>query len=169
MTLSRLEDEHLAFIRSFLRAVEVELGPTGRDASQRMLAFHASPRSYDDILLPASGTDALEPFRDAGAGVLAGGHTHTQWTRTIDGALFVNPGSVGLAYDHHQPEHDFKLTPVAEYAVVTCGNGGAAIEFRRVPYSLEALVEVTRASGRPDAEDYAQSWRPFAGRAIHHP
>ncbi len=78
----------------------------------------------------------------------------------VAGALFVNPGSVGLAYDRHQPEDDFKLTPVAEYALLTAGESGISVEFRRVPYSLEELIEVTRASGRPHGEDYVRDWRP---------
>src|SRR2546425_7830503 len=53
--------------------------------------------------------------------LLAGGHTHLQWTRYVDGALYVNPGSVGLAYDRYDDEP--QPTAVAEYAVVTGGSG----------------------------------------------
>ncbi|MFN2467446.1 MAG: metallophosphoesterase [Gaiellaceae bacterium] len=153
-TLAQLGAGDLAFIRSFSPTVELALDGAG------LLAFHGSPRAYDDVLLPDSDAAALEPFRGTGADVLAGGHTHLQWTRAVDGALLVNPGSVGLAYDRHQPDHDFKLTPVAEYALLTAGTGAAAVEFRRVPYSLETLIEVTRASGRPDARAYLDAWRP---------
>ncbi len=130
-------------------------------ATERILAFHGSPRSYDDVLLPDSEPEALEPFHGAGAELLAGGHTHLQWSRVVGGALYVNPGSVGVTYDRHQPEDDFKLTPAAEYAVVTSGDRGSAVEFRRVGYSLDELVRAARAGGRPYADDYIASWRPF--------
>ena len=149
-TLSRLAPPDLEAIRRFPPTLELDLDGT------RALLFHGSPRSYDDVLLPDSEEAALDPYRGTAADLLAGGHTHTQWTRLVDGGLYVNPGSVGVAYDRHQPEDDFKLTPVAEYAVVSAG---AAVEFRRVPYSLEALREATQASGRPDSEGYLGTWR----------
>jgi putative phosphoesterase len=153
-TLSELGDDGLELIRTFTPTVELEVG------GQRLLCFHGSPRSYDDVLIPEREDVSLEPFRGAsGFDVLAGGHTHKQWTRVIDGALFVNPGSVGLAWDHHQPEDDFKLTAVAEYAVLFAGETGVGVEFRRVPYSNEELHEAIRASGRPNAAEFAASWR----------
>ena len=72
----------------------------------------------------------------SGVDVLAGGHTHLQWARWIDGALYVNPGSVGVPYDRHQPADDVLFTPVAEYAVLT----GGGVEFRRIPFDLDAHV-----------------------------
>lgn len=153
-TLSRLGAEDLSFVASFQPVVELSVEPR-----TRLLAFHGSPRSFVDVLLPSSSDDALEPFGEVDADLLAGGHTHTQWTRRIAGALFVNPGSVGLAYDHHQPEDDFRLTPVAEYAIVT--GSGPSVEFRRVPYSFEELLSVIGASGRPHAEAFAAQWRAY--------
>jgi hypothetical protein len=93
------------------------------------------------------------------ADLLGGGHTHKQWTRRIGSALFVNPGAVGLAYDYNQPEDDFKFDAVAEYALVTIGPPGPAVEFRRVPYSLDELRRVVLASGRPQAEQHIGMYR----------
>lgn len=103
-TLAQLDARHLDQIRSF--APTVELG--------RLLAFHGSPRSYDDVLLPDSDDDAA--WRVAGFDVLAGGHTHLQWTRVVGGALYVNPGAV--------------MSQPAEFAVVT----GSSVEFHRCAY-----------------------------------
>jgi predicted phosphodiesterase len=96
-TLEQLEPRHLEQIRLFHRTYEHE----------GLLAFHGSPRSYDDILLPVTEDDA--PWRAEGYALLAGGHTHTQWARRIGDALYVNPGAV------------------PEYAVVT----NTSVEFRR--------------------------------------
>jgi predicted phosphodiesterase len=96
-------------------------------------AFHGSPRSYDDVVLPETPDGHVEHLLGgSGVDVLAGGHTHLQWTRYVDGALYVNPGSVGLAYDRFDDEAE--PVAVAEYAIVT----GGSVEFRRTPWLNES-------------------------------
>ena len=125
-TLSQLDDSHLEQIRSFAPVVRREVDGV------RMLFFHASPRHYEDVLLPESGDEALEPYLGHDAALLAGGHTHLQWTRQIGDALYVNPGSVGLSWDRHtDPPVRREL---AEWALVTVQDGVVAVEFRQVPY-----------------------------------
>jgi putative phosphoesterase len=143
-TLEQIGETGVVRLRSFQPTVELEL------EGQRVLGCHGSPRSYDDILLPESDAD-LDPWL-VDADLLAGGHTHRQWTRRIGKALFVNPGSVGLAYDHHRPEEEIRFAPVAEYALVFLDPGGASVEFRRVAYDLGELREAVLASGRPHGE-----------------
>jgi putative phosphoesterase len=150
-TLGELDAEHESYLRSFEPTVSIEL------AGQRILCFHGSPRSYDDVLLPEWPDATVEPFATPGTDLLAGGHTHTQWTRCIGDALFVNPGSVGLAYDRHEGD-ELRLAPVAEYALVVVDDLGLSVELRRVPYSLEALRAAVLASGRPSADEFAAEW-----------
>jgi predicted phosphodiesterase len=150
-TLSRLTDAHLALVESFSATVELVL-----DGGARLLAFHGSPSSYDDVLLPETQPG---PAYEADADVLAGGHTHLQWTRRLGSAVFVNPGSVGLAYDRHQPREDFRATPIAEYALLHAGAAGVAVEFRRVPFDLDRLLAASTANGRPYGAEYAEQWR----------
>lgn len=111
-TLTRLDERHLAQIGAFHPTYE-------RDG---LLGFHGSPHSFDDILLP--GTEDVSPWRVGAYRLLAGGHTHFQWTRRIGDAVYVNPGSVGLPVyrwnDRRALEH-------AEYAIVD----GESVEFRR--------------------------------------
>jgi predicted phosphodiesterase len=123
-TLSQLDSHHLEQIRSFAPTLDIEL-----DGGLTLRAFHGSPHSYDDVLLPET-SDAQAERRWGGSGVdvLAGGHTHLQWTRTVDGALYANPGSVGFAYDRF--DDDPQPRSVAEFAIVT----GGSVEFRRVPW-----------------------------------
>ncbi len=125
-TLSQLSPSHLEQIRSFVPVVRREIDGV------RMLFFHASPRFYEDVLLPESDADALEPFLGHDAALLAGGHTHLQWTRRIGDALYVNPGSVGLSYDRHTDPP--VIRSLAEWALVTISDGAVAVEFRQVPY-----------------------------------
>jgi putative phosphoesterase len=150
-TLAQLGDQGVEELRSFQPLVELE-----RDG-HRLVCFHGSPASYDDILLPDSDGD-LGPWI-VDADLLAGGHTHKQWTRRIGAAIFVNPGSVGLAYDHHFPREKIRFDAVAEYALVSVGPLGPAVEFRRVPYDLEELREAVLKSGRPQAERHIGLYR----------
>ena len=123
-TLTQLEPRHLEQIRSFAPTLEIEL-----DGGLTLRAFHGSPHSYDDVLLPDTpDAQAEQGWGGSGVDLLAGGHTHLQWTRTVDGALYVNPGSVGLAYDRF--DDDRQPVTVAEYAIVT----GGSVEFRRTPW-----------------------------------
>jgi len=126
-TLGQLSDAQLEQIRVFVPTLDVEVdGLTLR-------AFHGSPRSYDDVVLPETPDGVAERLLGgSGVDLLAGGHTHLQWTRYVDGALYVNPGSVGLAYDRFDSEP--VPIEVAEYALVT----GGSVEFRRVPWQSES-------------------------------
>jgi predicted phosphodiesterase len=130
----------------------------GLERARRLLAFHGSPRSNEELLLPSSGADVLAGFRGSGAAVLAGGHAHMQWSRLIDDALFVNPGSVGMPYDHYQSEENPWLRPIAEYALLRASGSGLTLEFRRVPFSLEALRDAVEAPGFPDANLFLANW-----------
>ena len=153
-TLSTLADTHFEQLRSFAPTIELELD------GHPIRCFHGSPRSYDDVLIPEREGASLEAFlADPEIELLAGGHTHKQWARRIGDALFLNPGSVGLAYDHHQPEDDFKVSAHAEYAIVFADALGLSVEFRRVPYSFDELREAVLDSGRPYAEQYLAQWR----------
>src|SRR5213078_2816910 len=75
-TLSQLSSSHLEQMRAFAPVVRRKLDGVP------LLLFHGSPRSYDDVLLPELEGEALEPFLGHHAALLAGGHTHLQWTRS---------------------------------------------------------------------------------------
>ena len=150
---SQLSEELLEFHRGFQPTVELELGD-----GRTLLAFHGSPRSRDEILGPWMEEEAFrEPLERLGATVFAGGHIHLQWTRRCGPAYFVNPGSVGLAYDHHQPEESFRADPCAEFAILTL-DGAVEIEFRRVPFDRTAVLKAIEASGMPYPEPAARLW-----------
>jgi putative phosphoesterase len=145
-TLSQLEASQIEQIRSFAPVVYREVEGVS------LVLFHGSPRSYDDVLLPELGGEAREPFLGHGAGLLAGGHTHLQWTRRIGDGLYVNPGSVGVSYDRH-PDPPV-LRPLAEWALVTVEDGAVAVEFRQVPYAVEDFRDAAELSGRPYADEF---------------
>ena len=149
-TLSQLGASQLEQIRSFAPVVRREVDGLS------LLFFHGSPRSYDDVLLPEPDGEALGPFVGHDAALLAGGHTHLQWTRRLDGGLYVNPGSVGISVDRHR--EPATLRALAEWALVTVAGEVVAVEFRQVPYSAESARTATRQSGRPHADEWAAQW-----------
>jgi putative phosphoesterase len=149
-TLSQFDTSQIEQIRAFAPVVRRELDGVS------LLLFHGSPRSFDDVLLPELGGEALEPFLGHDAALLAGGHTHLQWTRRIGDALYVNPGSVGISYDRHADP--LVLRPLAEWALVTVPDGSVAVEFRQVPYAVEDVQDAAKRSGRPFADEWAAQW-----------
>ncbi len=156
-SLSRLLLDDRGFIEGFRPTVEVEL-----EGGKKLLCFHGSPASFDDIMLPDTPQEQLFKFLGAyRADALAGGHTHVQYMRRLgaDGRFFFNPGSVGLAYSHHQPDDGFQADPWAEYAVLTSEGPRLALEFRRVPYDVGPLIDVYQSSERPYAAAAVAQYR----------
>ena len=154
-TLSKLSADDQAFIRRFQPTVEVAL-----EGGQRLLCFHGSPTSFNDILLPTTSGEEwqrlLGPHTPA---IMTGGHTHTQQMRRIGHGLFFNPGSVGLVYDVLQSADELQMFPWAEYAILTVEQGRLSLDFRRAPYDVEQLLHIYRASGRPHADDRIAEYR----------
>src|SRR5262245_25673638 len=129
-SLAQLSSADRVFIAGFQPTVTLALGE-GRE----LLCFHGSPRSFDDIIYPDTPEDEVQRFLGGfGAAALAGGHTHLQQIRRLGDAIFFNPGSVGLAYSHQQPEQSFRADPWAEYAILSLEAGRLGLEFRRIPY-----------------------------------
>ena len=152
---SQLSENKLGIYRGFAPTVEVSLGD-----GRRLLAFHGTPRSRDEIVGPwMEEAEFRAAFESEDATIFAGGHTHQQWARRLGDAYYVNPGSVGLPVDHLQEdERDPKADRAAEYAVLTV-DGGVTIEFRRIPFDVDEVVAAIEASGMPDPEQAARTWR----------
>lgn len=153
-SLSRLNEQDRQFIRGFLPTVTVE-GPGG----DRLLCFHGSPASFNDIILPSTPEAGFQRLlAGQGSAVLAGGHTHMQQIRRIGDSFFFNPGSVGFAYNAASPEDKFRADPWAEYAVLTIVADGLGLEFRRASFDVAALIDLYRESGRPYADEAAAQY-----------
>lgn len=93
-TRHRLSTESVAFLAARPLTVEAWVGP------HRILVMHGSPDDpteplFDPRTSPAEFRALRRRFADYRAVVT--GHTHHQMARTVDGCLFVNPGSVGEA------------------------------------------------------------------------
>jgi predicted phosphodiesterase len=149
---AQLSRDDLEFIRSFEPTVTVALGE-----GQRMLGYHGSPRSYDDLIRSATPDAELdEMLGESPAVVFAGGHTHFQMYRRHRHAVVINPGSVGMSYHRTLPLDDVGLAPWAEYAVLDPAS--LSVAFRRVPYDKGLVADAIERSGMPHAAWLAAEW-----------
>ena len=144
----QLGEDGLEFLRSFEPTVEA--GP--------LLCCHATPRSNEELILPASAHEEVEDvLAGVSAAVVATGHVHLQWLRRFGRTLWLSVGSIGLVWEHREPLDDVPFHPFAEYALVD--GDSLAIEFRRIPFDVEELIAAARASDFPDFEHWAAKWK----------
>jgi diadenosine tetraphosphatase ApaH/serine/threonine PP2A family protein phosphatase len=111
----------------------------------RVLCVHASPGN-DDLhgIHPMTGDDELrELLRGAEADLVLVGHTHAPFERWLDGVRVVNPGSVSNPYPP-----DLR----ASYALLHAGESGCRVEFRRVDYDRQAVIDAMIARRQPSYE-----------------
>ena len=154
-SLSQLTEDDIDFISKFRPTITLTL-----EDGLELLCFHGSPTSFDDVILPTASEEEFQKFLGPYTGkLLTGGHTHAQQIRRIGDLFFFNPGSVGFAYSHSQPENEFHADPWAEYAILTAENGQVSVEFRRVPFDAGELIQIYRNSGRPFAEEAIAQYR----------
>lgn len=149
-TFEQLSEADRKYVRSFTPTVD----------EPPLLGFHASPGSFEDVILPST---PEEDFRrllgEPDARILAGGHTHQQFLRRRGGSTFVNPGSVGLSYDYALLPDAVRFDPWAAWAVVELDDGGStSIDFRRAPFDREQVVAAIGASTLPD-KSRVEGWR----------
>jgi predicted phosphodiesterase len=132
----------------------IDLLPNGgHKAGPRVVLVHGTPTLNtlywtedrpDDFCLKMAG------HAGAKAGdVIAFGHTHNPWHRTVGGIHFVNTGSVGRPKDG-----DWR----AGYVILEIGEGTVNAEFVRVEYDLERAARGIEKSDLPNAfADYLRT------------
>ena len=152
--LTKLSADDLAFIRSFQPTFDLPL-----DAGWKLRCYHGSPKSFDDVIVPLTPDEEVRAFLDPQPQTIyCGGHTHVQFIRHFGQTFHFNPGSVGVAYRHDQPEDHPQFDPWAEYAMLTLTKTRISLEFRRAYYPVSLAREVYLASGRPFAEESAAQY-----------
>jgi predicted phosphodiesterase len=155
-TYDRLTPAQRGLIAAYAPTVEHDLGD-----GLTLLACHATPASYEPIVFPSAPEDEFRAaFDGTGADVVACGHIHLPYVRRIGATLVLNPGSVGLGYDHGQAPETLRFDSWAAWTVVTTGGGRFSIELRRTPFDAREVADAHRTSGMPYGDDYARSWAP---------
>lgn len=152
---AQLTEDDLAFVRGFRQSVWLALM-----GSTSLLCVHGSPRAIAEPMWATTADADLEPMLiGVGASIVAAGHTHSPMLRRYRDMLLVNPGSVGLPYEQDRKTGTGRRPPLAECAIVECTPSGCRIEFRRVPFPVDALLRVAQSCGMPHAAWWAASWR----------
>jgi putative phosphoesterase len=113
------------------------------DGLGEVLFCHGSPRSDEEMITAATPEERLRAML-AGVRqrVVVCGHTHMQFDRNVDGMRIVNAGSVGMPYGD-----------AGAYWLLL----GPEIMLRRTLYDLEDAAARIRASGYPQAQDFADN------------
>jgi predicted phosphodiesterase len=155
-SIAQLSESDIAFIEGFQPTVDISL-----EGGVHLLCFHGSPASFNELIFPETPEEEFQRVLGAYSGmVMCGGHMHLQQIRRIGDYFFFNPGSVGLAYNRHQAEEIFSLDPWAEYAILQAdGKARIGLDLRRVPYSVDELLNRYQSSGRPHAEQITEQYR----------
>jgi predicted phosphodiesterase len=128
-----------------------------------VLLCHGTPWADDVYLLEEitpqgvrmKRTDEIAPtLHGIAARLVLCGHSHQSRAVSMpNGALLVNPGSVGLpAYTEESPyPHAMEAgSPHARYAILTRSDDAWQVEHRAVVYDWEAAAQLAECNGRSD-------------------
>ncbi len=135
--------------KAFLGALpfRLDVRPRGGHAAGPTIALvHGAP-TLNTLYWTADRPDTFHGQMAQRAGltpgdVIAFGHTHVPWSRTLDGVTFVNTGSVGRPKDGDAR---------ASYAELDCRGDSVGVEIRRVAYEVARAADAIRASTLPGA------------------
>ena len=152
----QLTPEDRSYVQSFSPLLEFPL-----DEARRLLCYHGSPRSFDDVIA-ATTPDAVVKQMLAGfmTTVMVGGHTHIQMVRRYEDAYLVNVGSVGLpGVNAGSPElPNNHHGHWAEYGVLSVEAGSLSIDLRRIPLDMSAVLQAGIRSRMPHLEWWIAKW-----------
>ncbi len=108
-----------------------------------VLFCHATPRNDEEIFTPITPQERLDTlFANVKQPIVVCGHTHMQFERHTGNVCILNAGSVGMPYADTPGAYWLLLEP-------------EGIEFRRTGYDTEMAALTVRASGYPQAQEFA--------------
>jgi predicted phosphodiesterase len=144
--LDRMTSDQVDYLADLPLRIDI-VGPD----SARLTIAHATPWSAHVTVLPeAPEADARRMLDEPRAACTAYGHIHHQYRRSVGNGLLTSVGSVGAPMDG-----DWR----AAYVVLTNEGQGWDVEFRRVPYDIEAAQASLLASTLPEREAIAAALR----------
>ncbi|MEC1525096.1 metallophosphoesterase family protein [Neobacillus niacini] len=138
-TVKQLEPTDIEYLES----LPTTLNLTIEDV--QLSAFHATPTSLFDVILPNADDNQIETslMQAQGSQVFIYAHIHKPYIRYINGKVIMNIGSVGLPFDG--------LTK-ASYGLVEVEDGHIKTSIRRVNYDFERIVALYHEVNYPNAE-----------------
>jgi predicted phosphodiesterase len=152
--MEKFSPADLDFMRAFQPTIQLPL-----DNGVTLLCYHGSPHAHTDVILATTPDDELARMIGAPrAMVLAGGHTHQQMLRRYRDAIVLTVGSVGMPFERGSISNPDRHPARGEYAIVDARGGHLAVELRRVPLDVDAVVRAARASGMPSIDAWVAEW-----------
>jgi len=107
-------------------------------------AYHATPSSLFDIVLPHENEEVLErKMMVQAADVYVYAHIHRPYIRYINGKCIINIGSVGLPFDGN---------PKASYALLDIQDGSCQTSIVRVAYDVNQTIQQFAESDYPNRD-----------------
>jgi putative phosphoesterase len=145
----QLTEHELDFIHSYQSRAQVN----------DILCYHGSPRHNEDVIIPTTSDEQLASYFTGydDISIFIGGHTHQHMLCKWRDKQVIVAGSVGLAYRYWTP-NEAPRAPYAEYTLITIDNDVHQIEFKRVPYDVDAYHQAIRDSGMPHADWLVGTW-----------
>src|SRR5579884_3660448 len=126
-------------LRSWPRTLTLDIESLGK-----VLFCHATPRNENEIFTRLTPEAAVLPaFADVKADVFVCGHTHMQFDREIGNIRVVNAGSIGMPFGRTG----------ADWLLL-----GPGVELRHTDYDLPRAAARVRATGYPEAEEFAAKY-----------
>lgn len=146
-TKAHTADASKAWLRTLAPQIRFEAD------GHRFLLVHGSPRRINEYLYEDKPDETFARIAaGADADVIACGHTHRPYDKTVAGTRFVNVGSAGKPKDRD---------PRACWALIETAPGSVSVEFRRVAYDVEAAARAVEASELPS--EFADQLREARG------
>ncbi len=134
----QLDPQHQALLAGWPLTLRLPAGALGE-----ILFCHATPDSDTTIFTRRTAEASLRPvFSEVGAALVVCGHTHMQLDRQIGDVRVVNAGSVGMPYGRTG----------AQWLLID-----SDVEFKHTAYDLERAAALIRATGYPEAEEFASN------------
>jgi predicted phosphodiesterase len=135
-TAEQLYPQHERLLAGWPKLLRITVGGLGE-----VLFCHATPRNENECFTRLTPEERLVPvFEGIDVDMIVCGHTHMQFDRMIGKIRVVNAGSVGMPFG--EAGADWLLL-------------GPAIELRHTAYDFEKAAERIRATGYPQAQDFA--------------
>ena len=139
--MERLSWEDFTLLRDILgRELKLDVGNYGI-----VRGFHAIPGDDESTALRPDSADeeAADALLDRGGRLALCGHTHLALDRQVGGWRVINPGSVGLSFGN---------PGLAEWALLEWRDGALSVDFRRLPYDVEATLREWEKLGYPEID-----------------
>lgn len=109
-----------------------------------ILFCHATPRNDEEIFTPLTPEERLSTiFAATEQQIVVCGHTHIQFELQVGNVRILNAGSAGMPYADQPGAYWLLLGP-------------HGYEFRRTAYDGEAAAREIKASGYPQAREFAE-------------